>query len=194
MLSVPSVPVALAALALALSTAAPAEVLPEFGGECVPVARAMSGVQIYGDAWTWWDKADGLYKRGEKPEVGAVLVFRPTERMRLGHVAVISRVVSPRIVMITHSNWSRIGGVRGHIERDVTLVDVSDEGDWSAVRVWYDTNGALGGSTYPTYGFIYGRPAQGGGKGRAREARIGPSPKLSGPSPDIVGAVIDSIG
>jgi len=37
----------------------------------------------------------------------------------------------------------------------VTLVDVSPQGDWSEVKVWYDPSRDLGGSTYHTYGFIY---------------------------------------
>ena len=38
---------------------------------------------------------------------------------------------------------------------DVTVIDVSPAGDWSAVKVWYDPNRDLGGSTYATHGFIY---------------------------------------
>lgn len=158
------------------------------GLECVPFARQMSGLPIHGDAWTWWNQASGVYQEGSSPKVGAVLVFRPHGVMRLGHVAVVSRIVSPRILMVTHANWSRVGGVRGQIERDVTLVDVSPDNDWSAVRVWWRDNQGLGGSIYPVYGFIYGTPAASG-------VRIAhPSPDLSGPSPDIVGAVIDSLG
>ena len=158
------------------------------GVECVPVARGMSGIDIHGDAWTWWDQAAERYQEGARPRVGAVLVFRPHGVMKLGHVAVVSRIVSPRILMITHANWSRIGGVRGQIERDVTLVDVSKANDWSAVRVWWRDSQGLGGTTYPVYGFIYGTPVAKGMKA----AR--PSPELTSGSPDIVGAVIDSIG
>lgn len=158
------------------------------GLECVPFARQMSGIRIFGDAWTWWDQASGHYQEGTRPKVGAVLVFRPHGVMKLGHVAVVSRIVSDRILMVTHANWSRIGGVRGQIERDVTLVDVSDGNDWSRVRVWWRDSGGLGTSAYPVYGFIYGRSAASG----TQIAQ--PSKDLSGPSPDIVGAVIDSLG
>lgn len=168
--------------------AAGAEVTGETVGECVPFARAMSGIQLRGDAWTWWAQADGRYARGTRPKPGAVLVFRPTGAMRLGHVAVVSQVIGPRVVMVTHSNWSRIGGARGQVERDVTVTDISDRGDWSRVRVWYHQNEALGGSGYPTFGFIYGAPVAEG------VHKAAPSPRLSGPSPDIIGAVIDSIG
>ena len=172
----------LALLALFLAAPAIAQTLDGrigTGLECVPFAREMSGLAIYGDARTWWDQAAGRYAEGSRPRVGAVLAFRPHGAMRLGHVAVVSRIVADRIIMVTHANWSRIGGVRGRIERDVTIVDVSDVGDWSRVRVWWDGNRGLGGTAYPVFGFIYG--------GRA-------SPRLASPSPDIVGAVIDSLG
>jgi len=123
--------------------------------QCVPFARLISGIQIFGDARTWWQQAIGKYETGFEPTTGAVLCFKPTERMKLGHVAVVSQVLTDRIVQITHANWSPIEGSRGKIERDVTLVDVSPTGDWSQVKVWYDPSRDLGGSTYPTHGFIY---------------------------------------
>src|SRR5215217_6067770 len=75
--------------------------------------------------------------------------------MQLGHVAVVSQVLTDRVIQITHANWSRIGGARGQIEKDVTVIDVSPSGDWSMVKVWYDPIRDLGTSTYPTHGFIY---------------------------------------
>ena len=123
--------------------------------ECVPFARLMSGIQIFGDAYTWWKQAAGRYQEGFQPKAGAVLCFKPTERMRLGHVAVVSQVLTDRIIQITHANWSPIEGSRGKVEKDVTLVDVSPEGNWSQVKVWYGPNEDMGGSVYPTYGFIY---------------------------------------
>ena len=50
--------------------------LLDYVGQCVPFARAASGIQIYGDAWTWWDQAEGRYQRGETPRVGAVVALR----------------------------------------------------------------------------------------------------------------------
>ena len=123
--------------------------------QCVPFARLVSGIQIFGDARTWWQQAIGKYETGFTPKSGAVLCFKPTERMRLGHVAVVSQVLTDRIIQITHANWSPIEGSRGKVEKDVTLVDVSPQGDWSQVKVWYDPSRDLGGSTYQTYGFIY---------------------------------------
>jgi surface antigen len=145
-----------------LAVAVVMSLVPTAGGaladtywQCVPFARLISGIQIFGDARTWWRQAVGKYDVGFQPKTGAVLCFKPTQRMRLGHVAVVSQVLTDRIVQITHANWSPIEGSRGKVEKDVTLVDVSPEGNWSEVKVWYDPSRDLGGSTYPTYGFIY---------------------------------------
>ena len=119
--------------------------------QCAPYAREISGVNIFGNALTWWSQAAGKYDRGAAPKKGAVLAFAPTARMRLGHVAMVSQIVSDREVRLTHANWSR----RGQIERDVRAIDVSAAGDWSMVRVWFASNGDLGTSAYPTRGFIY---------------------------------------
>ena len=165
--------------ALAGSTAATATSgLLDYVGQCVPFAREASGIDIYGDAWTWWDQAAGRYDRGHRPRVGSVIVFARSDRLRLGHVAVVSRIVENRVVMLTHANWSRQNGARGHAEQDVTLYDVSDRNDWSEVKVWYRDAGGLGGSVYPVEGFIYGtgHPASG----------------LSSRNPDYVGALIDA--
>src|SRR5258706_2058635 len=143
------------AVAVVVSLAPATGALAETYWQCVPFARLVSGIQIFGDAYTWWNQAVGKYDTGFTPKAGAVLCFKPTERMRLGHVAVVSQVLTDRIVQITHANWSPIEGSRGKVEKDVTLVDVSPQGDWSQVKVWYDPNRDLGGSTYQTYGFIY---------------------------------------
>ncbi|PZU12957.1 MAG: CHAP domain-containing protein [Sphingobium sp.] len=119
--------------------------------QCVPYARAVSGVEIRGDALTWWQQADGLYRRGHTPRKGAVLAFKPYGPMVLGHVAVVSKVLDDRHVLIRHANWS----VPGAIEEDVLALDVSDEGDWSAVRVWHSPTAQMGARVNPTFGFIY---------------------------------------
>jgi surface antigen len=141
--------------AAAFVALAPAGAIADTYWQCVPFARLISGVQIFGDAWTWWQQASGKYETGFQPRAGAVLCFKPTQRMRLGHVAVVSQVLTDRIVQITHANWSPIEGSRGKVEKDVTIIDVSSSGDWSQVKVWYDPSRDLGGSTYPTHGFIY---------------------------------------
>jgi surface antigen len=136
-----------AVLCLAMTTT-PAEA--QFW-QCAHYARIASGISIHGNANAWWGLAAGHYARGNVPEAGAVMTFVPTRRMPLGHVAMVSRVVSAREVLLTHANWSR----RGRIEYDVRAVDVSPEGDWSEVKVWYGPTGDLGTSTYAIRGFIY---------------------------------------
>jgi surface antigen len=143
------------ALIIALTFSAGGQASAENYWQCVPFARMISGIQIFGDAWTWWQQAAGKYGQGFTPKAGAVLVFKPSGAMRLGHVAVVSEVLTDRIIQVTHANWSVIGGNRGQVERDVTVVDVSPAGDWSQVKVWYDPLGDLGKTVYPTYGFIY---------------------------------------
>ncbi len=125
------------------------------GWQCAQFARLFTGIQIFGDAGTWWEKAVGKYARGFSPQAGSVLVFRPYGPMTRGHVAVVSQVLTDRIIQVTHANWSLINGRRGQVEKDVTVVDVSARGDWSQVKVWYDPSNNLGTTVYPTYGFIY---------------------------------------
>jgi surface antigen len=129
------------------------------GISCVPFARSDSGISVAGNAWQWWDNAAGVYERGRVPETGSVLTFRPNGRMRLGHVAVVSRVINPREVEVEHANWSG-SGMRGGVARNIPVVDVSEANDWTAVRVGLG-RGSEFGSVYPTYGFIYDRPDSG---------------------------------
>ena len=50
---------------------------------------------------------------------------------------------------------------RQHAPEADADVDVSAEGDWSQVKVWYGPLQNLGGSVYPTYGFVYkDKPAE----------------------------------
>jgi surface antigen len=123
--------------------------------QCVPFARAESGIEIRGNAETWWHQAAGKYERGREPRVGAVMAMPGTRAMPLGHVAVVTQVVSDREILISHSNWSPINGRRGQIERNVRAVDVSAAGDWSQVRIWYRPIGDLGLRANPVSGFIY---------------------------------------
>jgi surface antigen len=120
--------------------------------QCVTFARMFSGIQIFGDAWTWWRQAVNSLRTGNAPEAGSVLVFQPHGRMTRGHVAVVSDILTDRVIRVTHANW---GGSRGRVEENVTVVDVSRSGDWSQVKVWYNPINGLGSSVYPTYGFIY---------------------------------------
>ena len=123
--------------------------------QCVPYARKVSGIRIFGDAHTWWDQAEGHYARGRLPQIGAVMAFRPYGNMRLGHVAAVSRIVDSRTVLLRHANWSLIDGRRGQIEDNVRAIDVSSDNDWSEVRVWYAPIAGLGTTRWPVRGFIY---------------------------------------
>ena len=117
--------------------------------ECVPYARQASGIQLYGDAAAWWDQAAGRYARAEQPQPGAVLVFRRTPRLPHGHVSVVTQVASAREIVVTQANW-----VHGRIGRAEPVVDVSLDGDWSAVRVWWAPSGQMGATVYATFGFV----------------------------------------
>lgn len=123
--------------------------------QCVPYARGVSGIDIRGDAWTWWEGADGRYNRGKKPRPGAVLVFARTSRLPLGHVAVVRQTANSREILVTHANWGSTRATRGRVADDVRVIDVSPGNDWSEVRVW---NGNGFGKVYPAYGFIYPVP------------------------------------
>lgn len=139
-------------LCLSLGIALPASAQ---AWQCVTFARAVSGIQIRGDAHTWWGQAAGRYERGGKPVVGAVMVLPGYGKMRVGHVAMVSKLVDARTIRITHANWSR----RGQVETDVSVIDVSDNNDWSRVRVWWGPMNGLGLTSYPVSGFIYGGKA-----------------------------------
>ncbi|MGH6786147.1 MAG: CHAP domain-containing protein [Novosphingobium sp.] len=153
--------------------------------QCVPYARQVSGIRIFGDAHTWWGQAEGKYAKGVRPKVGAVMAFRPHGNSRLGHVAAVSRIIDARTVLIRHSNWSPIDGRRGQIEDDVRAVDVSPAGDWSEVRVWYAPIGALGGTHWPIAGFIYNEKPGKQGKDKRTSAR---ETESSDPMGDLIAA------
>lgn len=119
--------------------------------QCAPYARQVSGIQLFGNANSWWNQAEGRYDRGQQPREGAVLAFASSRSMPVGHVAMVSKVVSDREVLLTHANWSYRGGV----ERNVRAIDVSPNNDWTDVRVWYGPIGGLGLRSNPARGFIY---------------------------------------
>jgi hypothetical protein len=127
---------------------------PDPSAECVPFARALSGIEIIGDAWTWWGQAEGRYRRGRTPEVGSVMVFRATEEMPLGHVAVVTAVLGPRAVLVSHRNWA--GGLeKGRIDLDRPVEDASPRNDWSRVRVWHEATQRLGPGFHLLAGFVH---------------------------------------
>ena len=126
--------------------------------QCVPFARAVSGIPIYGDAWTWWDQARGKHPTGHHPVVGSVLVFKRSDRLKLGHLSVVAQVNDSRSILVTHANWGDNNQTRGVVHERQPIIDVSPNNDWSEVRL---TNiQGTKGRTYPAHGFIY-RPAEG---------------------------------
>jgi surface antigen len=118
--------------------------------ECVPFARALSGIHLRGDAPDWWQQAEGRYARGLKPEVGAVMVFADSPRLPSGHLSVVTRLMSQRQILVTHANW-----VPHRVTTDQLVLDVSPDGDWSEVRVWWPVSDTLGNTRYQVLGFIY---------------------------------------
>lgn len=127
--------------------------------ECVPYARNLSGVQIWGDAVTWWHQAEGRYVRSGHPAEGSVLVMKGYNDDKRGHVAVVSAIVSERLIRVDHANW--LSG--GETSINVPVYDVSAANDWSEVRVWHIPGHHWGGRTYTTQGFIHPYRLDGGG-------------------------------
>lgn len=118
--------------------------------QCVAFARSASDVQLSGNAGNWWSNAAGVYDRGNAPEPNSVLSFRSTRKMPYGHVAVVTKVIDSRTVIIDQSHWAQRG-----ISRDTPVIDVSPNNDWTAVRVATNGDKSNFGSIYPTHGFIY---------------------------------------
>lgn len=146
----------LAACGTSRQTDAPGVARPQVAEpvSCVPYARERSGIRLSGDAWSWWDGASGRYARSRTPRPGSVLVIDRTPGMRDGHVAVVSRMVSNREILVDHANWAS-GAGRGRITTEQRVVDVSARNDWSLVRVWYPRIEALGGTAFPVRGFVH---------------------------------------
>lgn len=119
--------------------------------QCVRYASIVSGINLDGDAFEWWEHAQGRYARGKTPRTGAVMAFSRSGSMRYGHVAVVSKVLNSRDILIRHANWS----LPGAIEEDVLARDVSKRGDWSAVAIWYTPVGQMGTHISHVQGFIY---------------------------------------
>jgi surface antigen len=120
--------------------------------QCVPYVREHSGIKIYGDAATWWDKADGKYPRGALPQPGAVMVLHDYAGSDHGHVAVVRKVIGAREIRIDHANWLNDGAI--YVNNPVE--DVSGGNDWSVVRVYNLKTGGWGVKLFPVQGFIGG--------------------------------------
>ncbi len=122
--------------------------------QCVPYAREVSGIDITGDAWSWWDGSLGKYERGHQPRFMAVLVLSRTQRLKLGHVAVVIDMLGPREIRVTHANFGSDSISRRIVYDSMPAIDVSVANDWSLVRFWnYDAK--AWGITYEASGFVY---------------------------------------
>ncbi|GEM_PF-756517 len=126
---------------------------PSLAEQCVSFARRTSGIELRGDAWNWWQAAEGRYQRGTRPQTGAVMVFKPTSKMKRGHVAVVRQVVDSRHIRIDHANWPR-----GRRTLNAAAVDISFANDWSEVKVTLDPTDIRFVRANPVQGFIYGDP------------------------------------
>ncbi len=71
---------------------------------------------------TWWSGRGENISAAAPRRRGDVFVSK-SDRLPLGHVAVISRIITSRVVMVTHANLvaALLNGKRGHTEQDVTL-------------------------------------------------------------------------
>ncbi len=140
---------------------------------CVPYARDVSHIDLSGDAFLWWAEAAGRYARGQRPEDGAVLNFRSSARIRLGHVAVVEKVINSREILVDQANW-----VPDQVSHDVPVIDVSPDNNWTMVRV--SIGGGRFGAPYPTYGFIYDQPIGGGAiyAARGTETEVAAAPPV----------------
>jgi surface antigen len=123
---------------------------PDMPNECVPYARARSGISIHGDANTWWTQAAGRYSREASPLLGSVMVLTGYASDGRNHLAVVSELISDRGIRVDHANWLN----DGNIYVDDPVIDVSPDNDWSAVRVWNARTRAWGTRIYLVEGFI----------------------------------------
>lgn len=117
---------------------------------CVEYARMRSGLAVFGDARHWWDRAKNLYARASHPVEEAVMVFSGSKRLKRGHVAVVTHIVGPRQIVVDQANWQN----KGEIDLATPVLDVSEDNDWSRVRVWNMQSGQFGTHVYAVSGFI----------------------------------------
>jgi surface antigen len=122
---------------------------------CVKYVQAYGSVALRGDGWQWWDNAAGVYDRGNAPKPGAVLVLKRTGHLRSGHVAIVSKVIDRRTILVDHANWGWSRDTKGKVHLGMRVVDVSPKNDWSQTRFWFEPGDTLGSRTYPAYGFVY---------------------------------------
>ncbi|MGB2791188.1 MAG: CHAP domain-containing protein [Candidatus Moraniibacteriota bacterium] len=121
--------------------------------ECVVYVRQQSGWTNFPqtppdhEAYRWWSTAQGNgYAVGNKPMVGAVLVWKGWSKNAAGHVAITASIVSDTEITVNHANWAN--PLDGKVRLGIKVTDVS-EGNWTKVKV------NDGSTEYEVYGFIY---------------------------------------
>lgn len=115
------------------------------GLECVEYARMITGINIHGNANTWWGLApEQGYSRGSSPELRSVLCFPAQGTMNYGHVAVVADIISSSEIIIDHANWY----LDGKVNTNMSVTDVSG-GNWTRVTVGNRP------TEYNVSGFIY---------------------------------------
>lgn len=149
--------VSVALAAFFLLSAQPADAARGGFLNCVQYVKRATSFEISGNAWTWWNHAQGRYETSHRPHRGAVLVFQRTKAMPYGHVAVVADVLDARTIRIDHANWAPPGGRKGRVSSEL-VKDVSADNDWSVVRVEHRPTGSFG-KPYPVSGFILPGPA-----------------------------------
>ncbi len=117
---------------------------------CAEYARIRSGFPVFGDAKYWWERARDLFDRVAEPVTESVMVFSASKRLKFGHVAVVTHIVSPREIRVDQANWMN----KGEIDHSTPVRDVSPNNDWSMVRVWDVPSKQFGARTYKISGFI----------------------------------------
>ncbi len=121
--------------------------------QCVPYAREISGISIYGDAYTWWYQTPD-HKRGTLPKKGAILVLSKSKKLSRGHLAVVKEIINPRKILVEHTNWGSDFETRRVIYKTMMVEDLSISNNWARVRFWNKDINAFG-LPYDAYGFIY---------------------------------------
>jgi surface antigen len=123
--------------------------------QCVPYARKISGLNIHGNADTWWYQAPKKgYAQGKKPQPGAVLVLKKGRKLKYGHLAVVKEILSDREIEVAHANWGSDRKTRSFIYERMRVKDVSPNNDWSLLTFWNKYIDSYG-LPYKNHGFIY---------------------------------------
>ena len=123
---------------------------------CAEYVRIQKGLPVFGDAKYWWEKANSFMTGWPSLWRNSVMVFATSMRLKRGHVAVVTDIVSPREIRVDQANWQN----HGEIDHSTPVLDVSPANDWTRVRVWDTRSRQFGAHVYPISGFIVTAPVQ----------------------------------